>query len=63
MLFTSSRLAVAGTLFVALGIACSLYLIVDVLYGSTAAAVVAAVTGGAFAWFWYGLPLLRRHGS
>jgi ABC-type branched-subunit amino acid transport system permease subunit len=38
----------------------AVYLITDVLYGEPATAVVAAGLGAAFAWFWFGLPLLRR---
>jgi hypothetical protein len=36
------------------------FLITDILFTATWAAVTTAVVGGAFAWFWYGLPLLRE---
>ncbi len=60
MLTTSNRLAIAGTVFLALGMTATVFLITDVLFASTAAALVAGVTALVFAWFWYGLPLTRR---
>jgi hypothetical protein len=59
MLFTFNRLAVAGTLFLALAVAMVTLLVTDVLFRTTAAAVATAGVGGWFAWFWYGLPLTR----
>jgi hypothetical protein len=60
MLFTSSRLVVAGTVFLALSLVGVVFVVTGVLYHSTVAAVVTAVMAGWFAWFWYGLPLSRR---
>jgi hypothetical protein len=60
MLETSNRLAIAGTAFLALGMTAVVFLITDILFMATWAAVTTAVVGGAFAWFWYGLPLLRE---
>jgi hypothetical protein len=60
MLETSNRLAIAGTAFLALGMTAVVFLITDILFTATWAAVTTAVVGGAFAWFWYGLPLLRE---
>ena len=37
-----------------------IFVVTDVLYRSTFAAVVTALMSGWFAWFWYGLPLSRR---
>ena len=56
----SNRLAIAGTVFLALGMTGTVFLITDILFAAETAAAVAAVTAGVFAWFWYGLPLLRR---
>jgi hypothetical protein len=36
------------------------FVVTDILFDPTSAAVVAAVTAAFFGWFWYGLPLLRR---
>ena len=41
LLQTANHLAIAGTVFLAIG-------------------MTAALIAGGFAWFWYGLPLLRR---
>jgi hypothetical protein len=60
MLTSSNRLAIAGTVFLALGMTGTVFLISDLLFESTAAAVVTAATALVFAWFWYGLPLMRR---
>ena len=60
MLETSNRLSIAGTVFLALSMSGVSFLITDVLFGGSAAAVVAAAIGGTFAWFWFVLPLSRR---
>ena len=60
MLETANRLAIAGTVFLALGMTAVVFLITDILFKATWAAVTAAVVGGACTWFWYGLPLLRE---
>ncbi len=60
MLRTSNRLSIAGTVFLALAMTGAVFLITDLLFRGTATALVTALTAGAFAWFWYGLPLLRR---
>jgi hypothetical protein len=59
MLFTSNRLAIAGTVFLALAIGLVSFLVTDVLFKAAAASIVAAATAGWFGWFWYGLPLSR----
>ena len=50
LLVVSNRLAISGAVFV----------VTDMLFEPTSAAVVAAATAAFFGWFWYGLPLLRR---
>ena len=60
MLFTSNRLVIAGTVFLAISLVGAIFVVTDVLYRSTFAAVVTALMSGWFAWFWYGLPLSRR---
>jgi O-antigen/teichoic acid export membrane protein len=60
MLFTSNRLVIAGTVFLAISLVGVIFVVTDVLYRSTFAAVVTALMSGWFAWFWYGLPLSRR---
>ena len=60
MLETSNRLAIAGTVFLALGMSATVFLITDILFASTVAALVTGATSLVFGWFWYGLPLMRR---
>jgi Family of unknown function (DUF6328) len=62
MLRTSNRLAIAGTIFLAIGMTAVVFLISDILFQGWWAALSAALVGGGFAWFWYGLPLSRRAG-
>jgi Family of unknown function (DUF6328) len=60
LLRVSNRLAIAGTVFLALAISGSVFVVTDMLFEPTSAAAVAAATAAVFGWFWYGLPLLRR---
>jgi Family of unknown function (DUF6328) len=59
MLETSNRLAIGGTVFLAIGMTAAVFLIADVLFGAWWAGVTAALVGVGVAWFWYGLPLTR----
>ncbi|MFL5768229.1 MAG: DUF6328 family protein [Actinomycetota bacterium] len=59
MLFTANRLAIAGTVLLAFSISAVVYLVTDVLFHASWAALVTALNAGWFAWFWYGLPLTR----
>jgi hypothetical protein len=60
LLVVSNRLAIAGTVFLALAISGTVFVVTDMLFDETSAAVVAGVTAAFFAWFWYAMPLLRR---
>jgi hypothetical protein len=60
LLATSNRLAIAGTVFLALGMTAAVLLITDFVLGRGWSAVLVAAIAAAFAWFWYGWPLLRR---
>ena len=55
----SNRLAIAGTVFLALAMTTAVALVTDLIFGGAVVAVVTGLTAGAFGWFWYGLPLLR----
>ena len=63
LLQTSNVLALAGTVFLALGMMTAVLLVTDFMF--KAPLVVAAVTVLAvmFGWFWYGWPLTRRFRS
>jgi hypothetical protein len=60
MLFTANRLAIAGTIFLALAMTSAVYLITDLVFHATVTVLVTALTAVSFAWFWYGLPLARK---
>ena len=60
MLVTSTHLTLAGTVFLALSITGTVFLITDVMFGVGAAALTAGVAAGLLAWFWFGLPLSRK---
>jgi predicted membrane channel-forming protein YqfA (hemolysin III family) len=60
MLQTSNRLSIAGMIFLSFALVGATFLVSDVLFHATAAAVVTAAVAGLFAWFWWGLPLTRK---
>jgi hypothetical protein len=60
MLHTANRLAIAGTLFLAIAMTSAVYLITDLVFNASVTVIVTALTAATFLWFWYGLPLTRR---
>jgi predicted membrane channel-forming protein YqfA (hemolysin III family) len=60
LLVISNRLAIAGTGLLAISIAGTVFVVTDILFDETSAALVATATAAFFGWFWYALPLLRR---
>jgi predicted membrane channel-forming protein YqfA (hemolysin III family) len=60
MLATANRLSIGGMVFLTLALVGASYLVADLLFHATAAVLVTAAVPGFFAWFWWGLPLLRR---
>jgi len=60
MLFDSNKLAVSGILLTAVGVACSMYLVVDVVYGQTPAVLATVATLLTYGLVWLALPLARR---
>jgi hypothetical protein len=60
MLYTANRLSIAGTVFLAVAMTSAVYLITDLVFRAPLTLLVTALTGVAFAWFWYGLPLSRK---
>ena len=60
LLTMSNRLSIAGTVFLAIAMSSTVFVVTDVLFEATAAAFVAAATAVFYAWFWYVMPLLRR---
>jgi hypothetical protein len=60
MVFDSNRLILAGMLATGIGIACAIYLALDVVFGGTVAAPATAATVIVFVSLWLVLPLRRR---
>jgi amino acid transporter len=60
MFFTSSRLTLIGTAFLAAGICCSMFVVADILFGGTVALVIALLTAVVIVSLWYVLPLWAR---
>ena len=60
LLVTANRLAIAGTVFLAAGMAATVYLITDVLFSATWAVVVTAIAAAMFVGLWFGLALARE---
>jgi hypothetical protein len=60
LLVVSNALTIAGTFFLAVAIASTVFVVTDLLFATTAAALVAGATAVFYALFWYVLPLLRR---
>ncbi len=60
ILFDANRLMVAGMVCTAIGIACAVYLVVDVVHGGTAAVFATAASLIVYAALWLALPLARR---
>ena len=57
---TANRLAIVGTVLLALATTGAVFVISDMLFGTFTAATFTALIAGTFAWLWYVLPLLRR---
>jgi hypothetical protein len=60
MLRTSNRLAIAGTVFLALSMIAVVFVVTDVVFDIAVATGISIGTAGLFAWFWYGLALTRK---
>ncbi len=59
-LYRSNRLVIVASVFVAVGIGLTVYLVVETIVGGLLAGVIAGANGAVFAWFWFGWPLVQR---
>lgn len=59
LLRTANRLAIAGTVCLAVGMTAALFCVTDFLFKAPLPAIVAAAFGLTAGWFWFGVPLLR----
>jgi hypothetical protein len=60
MLRITNKLAIAGTVCLAIGISSALFLVTDFLFRSPVPALITATVAGAIILLWYGLPLSRE---
>ncbi|MFL5779163.1 MAG: DUF6328 family protein [Chloroflexota bacterium] len=60
MLFDSNTLLIVGSAFTGIGIACSIYLVADFVFGTTVAVVVTVATIVLYGALWAVLPIIRR---
>jgi hypothetical protein len=60
LILHSNRLAIGGTVFLALAMALALFLVVEVVFNATLAAALAVGIGLVFVLVWYVVPLTRR---
>ena len=63
MLLTSNRLTIVGTGLLAAGMVCSIFVVADLMFGSSEALVAAVITAIVFGLLWYVLPLAMRRGG
>jgi hypothetical protein len=60
LLLIGNRQAIAGTALLALAMSGTVFLVTDVLFEVTSAAVVTGLTAALLTWLWFGWPLLRE---
>jgi uncharacterized protein DUF6328 len=60
LLQVANRFAIVGSVFLAVGMTASVFLVTDYLYAGTTAVVVGLLTAALFAAVWFGLPLWRE---
>ncbi len=60
MLRIGNRLALAGTVCLAVGISCALFFVTDFLFRSPLPALLTAAVAGVIVTLWYVLPLVRE---
>jgi hypothetical protein len=63
LLITANRMAIAAAGFLALSLAGAIFLVADVIYMGPVVWIVGGIAAAWFAWFWFGLPILRRRQS
>ena len=55
-----NRLTLVGLALLAVAMSCVVFLVTDMLYTTTWAAVVTAGVAALFAWFWFAMPTIRK---
>jgi Kef-type K+ transport system membrane component KefB len=60
LLIVANRQAIVGAVLLALAMSGATFLVTDVLFEATSAAIVTGFVAALFAWLWFGWPLLRE---
>src|SRR5262245_2933146 len=60
LLVVANRQAIAGAVLLALAMCGATFLVTDLLFEATSAAVVTGLVAALFAWLWFGWPLWRE---
>jgi hypothetical protein len=60
LLVVANRQAIAGAALLALAMSGATFLVTDVLFAATSAAIVTGCMAALFAWLWFGWPLWRE---
>jgi hypothetical protein len=60
LLTISNRLAIVGLGLLAIAMTCVLYVVTDLIFGTTAGIVIAVIGALTFGGLWYALPLSRK---
>jgi O-antigen/teichoic acid export membrane protein len=60
LLIVANRQAIAGAALLALAMSGATFLVTDVLFDLTSAAIVTGVVAALFTWLWFGWPLWRE---
>jgi Family of unknown function (DUF6328) len=60
MILFGNRLALAGTVCLAIGISCALFFVTDFLFRAPIPALLTGAVAGVIAIFWYALPIARE---
>ena len=60
LLVVANRQAIIGAVLLALAMSGATFLVTDVLFAVTSAAIVTGCVAALFAWLWFGWPLLRE---
>jgi Family of unknown function (DUF6328) len=61
LVFLANRLSIAGLAFLSLAMILAVLLVTDYVFAKSTAVIVTAAMSLMFAWFWFGLGLVRRY--
>jgi len=60
LLIVANRQAIAGSVLLALAMSGATFLVTDVLFAATSAAIITGFVAALFTWLWFGWPLWRE---